>query len=146
MPPNIFANTGTNVSVIFIDKLNADKKVVLIDASKLGDKVKDGKNQRTVLKPEEEQQIVKVFSQCKAIDDFSVVVGYDEIKDKNHSFAAGQYFEIKIPHVNITEKEFKRTINEYSTKLVTLFNAHNRLENQITQQIDSLTMAGGNNE
>lgn len=146
MPPNIFANTGTNVSVIFIDKLNTDKKVVLIDASKLGDKIKDGKNQRTVLKPEEEQQIVDTFSQYKAIDDFSVVVSYDEIKDKNYSFAAGQYFEIKIPHVNITEEEFKRAINEYSTKLAALSTAHNKLENQITQQIDALTMTGGNNE
>ena len=117
MPPNIFANTGTNVSVIFIDKLNTDKKVVLIDASKLGNKVKDGKNQRTVLKPEEEQQIVDTFSQYKAIDDFSVVVSYDEIKDKNYSFAAGQYFEIKIPHVDITEEEFKKRLSEYERSL-----------------------------
>lgn len=117
MPPNIFANTGTNVSVIFIDKLNTDKKVVLVDASKLGDKVKDGKNQRTVLKLEEEQQIVDTFSQYKAIDDFSVVVSYDEIKEKNYSFAAGQYFEIKIPHVDITEEEFRGTIAQYESAL-----------------------------
>lgn len=146
MPSNIFANTGTNVSVIFIDKLNTGKKVVLIDASKLGDKVKDGKNQRTVLKPEEEQQIVNAFLSDQPIDDFSVVVSYDEIKEKNYSFAAGQYFKIKIPRVDITEEGFRRTINEYSTKLATLFDAHNRLENQITQQIDNLTMADDNNE
>lgn len=146
MPSNIFANTGTNVSVIFIDKLNTDKKVVLIDASKLGDKVKDGKNQRTVLKPEEEQQIVNAFMSDKSIDDFSIVVSYDEIKEKNYSFAAGQYFEIKIPHVDITEEEFNRTINEYSTKLAALFDVHNKLENQIAQQINNLTMANDDNE
>ena len=35
MPSNVFANTGTNVSVLFFDKSKETKKVVLIDASKL---------------------------------------------------------------------------------------------------------------
>jgi type I restriction enzyme M protein len=43
MPSNIFATTGTNVSILFLDKANT-KDVVLIDASNLGTKVKDGKN------------------------------------------------------------------------------------------------------
>ena len=44
MPSNVFANTGTNVSVIFLDKANKSDKVLLMDASKLGTKQKDGKN------------------------------------------------------------------------------------------------------
>ncbi|TVX61935.1 N-6 DNA methylase, partial [Streptococcus pneumoniae] len=55
MPSNIFATTGTNVSILFIDKKNKGD-VVLIDASNLGTKVKEGKNQKTVLSPEEEQK------------------------------------------------------------------------------------------
>ena len=39
MPSNIFATTGTNVSILFIDKTNKGD-VVLIDASKLGETVK----------------------------------------------------------------------------------------------------------
>lgn len=113
MPSNIFANTGTNVSVIFIDKMNTNNKVVLVDASKLGNKVKDGKNQKTVLSPADEQKIIDAFNNYEAIDDFSVAVSYDEIKAKNYSFAAGQYFEIKIPHVDITEEEFKKKLSEY---------------------------------
>ena len=46
MPSNIFATTGTNVSILFIDDSNKNG-VVLIDASNLGTKVKDGKNQKT---------------------------------------------------------------------------------------------------
>ena len=46
MPSNIFATTGTNVSILFIDKKNKGD-VVLIDASNLGTKVKEGKNQKT---------------------------------------------------------------------------------------------------
>ncbi|TOM45668.1 SAM-dependent methyltransferase, partial [Vibrio parahaemolyticus] len=37
MPSNIFATTGTNVSILFIDDSNKDK-VVLVDASNLGQK------------------------------------------------------------------------------------------------------------
>ena len=55
MPSNIFATTGTNVSILFIDGSNKEK-VVLIDASNLGTKVKDGKNQKTFLSEEEEAQ------------------------------------------------------------------------------------------
>lgn len=43
MPSNIFANTGTNVSVLFIDKSNQDGKIMLVDASKLGEKKKRGR-------------------------------------------------------------------------------------------------------
>src|SRR3989338_1592720 len=49
MPSNIFATTGTNVSVLFIDKSNTSGKVILMDASKLGETIKDGKNQKTIL-------------------------------------------------------------------------------------------------
>jgi type I restriction enzyme M protein len=35
MPSNIFATTGTNVSVLFIDKQNKGD-VILVDAAKLG--------------------------------------------------------------------------------------------------------------
>lgn len=146
MPSNIFANTGTNVSVIFIDKLNTDKKVVLIDASKLGDKVKDGKNQRTVLKPEEEQQIINAFTSDKSIGDFSVVVSYDEIREKNYSFAAGQYFEIKIPHVDITEEEFKRQLNKYVTLLEKSSSMTNRLGSEMIKHLESLSFSSNDKE
>lgn len=37
MPSNVFANTGTNVSVVFFDNAKSSDKVILIDASKLGE-------------------------------------------------------------------------------------------------------------
>ena len=40
MPTNVFATTGTNVSVIFFDKSATADKVILIDASKLGEEYK----------------------------------------------------------------------------------------------------------
>ncbi len=109
MPSNIFATTGTNVSILFIDASN-DGDVILIDASNLGKKIKEGKNQKTVLRPDEEQQIIATFKAKKAVDDFSVVVSYEEIEAKNCSFSAGQYFDVKVEHVAITPKQFDKDL------------------------------------
>ena len=105
MPSNIFATTGTNVSVIFIDKTNQEDKVKLVDASKLGDKIKEGKNQKTVLRKEEEEQIIKAFNSNEAIEDFSVHPTIEDIKKRN-SLSAGQYFEVKIEHTDISADAF----------------------------------------
>ena len=45
MPSNVFATTGTNVSVVFFDKSKKEEnaKVILIDASKLGEEYKEEK-------------------------------------------------------------------------------------------------------
>ena len=137
MPSNIFATTGTNVSIVFIDKNNKDE-VVLIDASNLGEKVKEGKNQKTVLTEYEEQKIIDTFNEKQQIDDFSVVVSYDEITNKNYSLSAGQYFEVKIEYVDITHDEFKNKIKGFEENLSKLFEDGKELENDIKQNLKGL--------
>lgn len=140
MPSNIFANTGTNVSILFIDKTNnkEDSDVILMDASKLGTKKKDGKNQRTVLSKEEIKRIEDTFINHKQVDDFSVIVTYDQIKEKNYSFSAGQYFEIKIEYVEMTEDEFNQKIVTYSNNLENLFLKGKSLEQDIKKRLSEL--------
>ena len=99
MPSNIFATAGTNVSILFIDRENADGNVILMDASKLGTKEKvDGKNQRTVLSDTEIVKIISTFNAGKAEDDFCVAVSYADIEAKKLSFFAGQHFEAKVEY------------------------------------------------
>lgn len=138
MPSNIFATTGTNVSVLFLDKENTKGDIVLMDASKLGSKVKEGKNQKTVLSDEEEQRIVDTFSAHKAVEDFSVVVGYEQIKEKNYSFSAGQYFDVKIEYIDITHEEFEAKMNGFTTNLQSLFSESKSLELEILKQLAGL--------
>lgn len=143
MPPNIFANTGTNVSVVFLDRANKSDKVILVDASKLGEKVKEGKNQKTVLRNDEVQKIIDTFLDRSVEDDFSVVVPFEDIKNKNYSFSAGQYFEVKIEYVDITPEEFQRRMNEYKTNLSELFRKGAELEKNIMEQLGGLNHADG---
>lgn len=137
MPSNIFANTGTNVSVVFIDKSGVDKPV-LIDASKLGETIKENGNQKTKLRTEEIQQIVNIFRNKEVVEDFSVTPTFDEIKEKGYSFSAGQYFDIKIDYVDITEDEFNRRMDNFKTTLRQQFSESHRLEEEIMKQLDCI--------
>ena len=136
MPSNIFANTGTNVSVLFIDKSNKDGKVMLLDASKLGTKIKDGKNQRTILNNEEIKKIEDTFINSEIVDDFSVEVTYDEITEKNYSLSAGQYFEVKIEYVELTQEEFNEKMNQFKENLNKYFNEGRSLEEKIIKGLE----------
>lgn len=138
MPSNIFASTGTNVSVLFIDKQAGKEQIVLMDASKLGETVKEGKNQRTVLTRKEEAKIVDTFHDKEVVEDLSVVVTAEEIKAKNYSLSAGQYFEIKIEYIEITPEEFKAKMNAFKGELQQLFSESADLEKQILENLKKL--------
>lgn len=136
MPSNIFATTGTNVSILFLDKDNQDGNVILMDASKLGTKEKvDGKNQRTVLSKDEINWIIDTFNTGKTADDCCVAVSYKDVEEKKLSFSAGQYFEVKIEYVELTPDEFAEKMNGFTTRLDELFAESRRLEDEIKQQL-----------
>lgn len=137
MPSNIFATTGTNVSILFIDAANKSD-VVLIDASSLGTKVKDGKNQKTLLSEIEEDRIIAAFNSKETVADFSVVVSYKEIAEKNYSLSAGQYFEVKIEYADLTSAQFNAKIRGFTDKLDVLFKESARLEKEIKKQSGGL--------
>jgi type I restriction enzyme M protein len=139
MPSNIFATTGTNVSILFLEKDRADNKVVLMDASKLGEKVKeDGKNQRTVLQAGEINQITSTFNNGEAVDDFSVIVTTDEIKARKLSFSASQYFEVKVEYEGLTEAQFTERIDDFTVRFAELLDVNARLGKVIVENLEKL--------
>lgn len=138
MPSNIFANTGTNISIIFIDKTNQNGEVLLMDASDMGKKVKEGKNQRVVLSDKEVKQIEDIFINHEVVEDRSVSVTYDEIKEKNYSLSAGQYFEVKIEYVDLTPEEFEEKINNYKENLNKHFAIGHDLEKEIFASLEEI--------
>ena len=136
MPSNIFATTGTNVSILFIDCENRDGKIMLMDASKLGTKVKmDGKNQKTVLSIDEINQIIDTFNANKTVDDFCVAVEYSDIIAKHLSFSAGQHFDVKIEYVEMTKEEFSQRIASFESRLDNFFAEGRELEAEIKKQL-----------
>jgi type I restriction enzyme M protein len=140
MPSNIFATTGTNVSIIFIDKTNKSGSAVLVDASNLGTKVKDGKNQKTLLSEEEEQKIIDTVNKATVIDGFSVVKTFEELKAGKYSFNPGGYFDVNIEHIEITPDEFDEAMSGSKEKLSTMFKESKRLEKIIIGSFEGLKL------
>ena len=135
MPSNVFANTGTNVSVLFFDNSRTADRVVLIDSSKLGEEYKDGNNQKRRLRPEEIEKIITTFRNKEAVDDFSVAVTYEEIIAKKYSLAAGQYFDVKIEYVELTQEEFEAKMSAFKTELQSFFDEGKALQDEIMKQL-----------
>ena len=135
MPSNVFANTGTNVSVLFFDNSRTAEKVVLIDASKMGEEYKDGNNQKRRLRDFEIDQIVEAFLNKESVEDFSVAVTYDEIIAKKYSLSAGQYFEVKIEYIELSQDEFVERMQTYQTKLQKYFDEGSKLQDEIMKQL-----------
>ncbi len=138
MPSNIFATTGTNVSIIFIDKTNKSGNAVLVDASNLGTKIKDGKNQKTLLSEDEEQRIIDAVNGSVDDDRFCVVKSFADIKEAGYTFNPGSYFDVSIDYVNITSDEFSEKMSESKTRLASLFAESTKLENAILGELEGL--------
>ena len=135
MPSNVFANTGTNVSVLFFDNSRKTEKVVLIDASKLGEEYKDGNNQKRRLRDFEIDKIVDTFLGKEVVEDFSVSVTYDEIIEKKYSLSTGQYFDVKIEYAELTQDEFNARMTAYADKLQEYFTEGDKLKTEIMEQL-----------
>ena len=138
MPSNIFATTGTNVSIIFIDKSIKSEKVFLMDASTLGEKIKDGKNQRTILSKLEIEKIESDFIDSIEEEDFSVLVSVDDIKNKNYSFSAGQYFEVKLEFSELTKEEFNNKVECLSKDINELLSENNKLMVEVNNTLKEI--------
>ncbi len=131
MPSNVFATTGTNVSVVFFDKSGINDEVVLIDASKMGEEYKESNLLKRRLRVEEITQIVEAFRDRNTIDDFSVSVSYEDIKEKNYSLAAAQYFDVKIEYITLTPEQFQTKFAEHHRSLADQFTQSQELQRQI---------------
>ena len=139
MPSNIFATTATNVSILFIDKANTKGDIVLMDASKLGTKIRDeNNNQKTLLSLEEEELIINTFNKHEAKEDFTVIVSYEQIKEKNYSLSAGQYFDIKIEYIDISPEEFKTKMTGFKENLNEMFTQSKSLEEEIINHLKGM--------
>jgi type I restriction enzyme M protein len=116
---------------------------VLVDASELGTKIKEGKNQKTLLSPEEEQLIIDAVNNQSDEDGFSVVKTFDELKAGKYSFNPGGYFDVKIEYVDMTADEFAEKMNASKTRLAKMFSDGKMLEDEIIKSLGALDYIKG---
>ncbi len=135
MPSQVFANTGTNVSIIFFQKTPSAKEVVLIDASKLGEEYTENKNKKTRLRTNDIDLILETFQNKTKKADFCALVSFDEITEKNYSLNPGQYFIIEDTSETISQAEFENLMQQYSSELTSLFDESQNLQQEILETL-----------
>lgn len=134
MPSNIFSNTGTNVSLIFIEKNNTKTDVCLMDASNMGSKIKVGKTEKTVLSKAEEESIINLYKDRKDVEGLIKVVSVEKTKENGIQINPGRYFDIKVD-TSLTYDELDSKLSEISLRLTTLFVENNILQEAVEKYI-----------
>lgn len=97
MPTNVFANTNTSVSVVFIDKSKKNETVMFVDASRLGESIKVDDNTKTVFSEDDEKRIVDAVVYRQSVPEFSIEVTLEEIENNENLIKPGLYFEMQYP-------------------------------------------------
>ena len=138
MPSNIFATTGTNVSILFIDKTKTEDGAFFLDASKFGTKVSLDDGQRTLLSDTEINSIIDIFKNKRELEDVSVFATNENIEEKDYSFTAGQYFKAKMEYIEISEEDFINELNTHKEILATYFADGKKLQEKIMSDIGAL--------
>lgn len=137
MPSNIFATTGTNVSVLFLEK-NDNKIATLVDASNFGTKIKDGKTQKTILSKDEMELIVELVNNKQEEKNISKNVSYEDIINEDYSFNATQYFDIEIDYVELSPEEFNELIEYEIKELNVLFDKNESINKDLISNLEQL--------
>ena len=92
-----------------------------------------------MLSPEEEQKIVETFIKKEAIEDFSVTVSYEDIKEKTTLSARVSTLTSRLTmYVDITAEEFDAKMTAFQDKLSDLFQQSHALEQEIEEQMKGL--------
>lgn len=116
MPTNVFANTNTSVSVLFLDKSVKNEKVMLIDASKLGKSIKIEDTTRTVLSHADEERIISSINLRENSPEFSVEVDLTSIEENDGMMKPGLYFEMRYPLLKEVEPSMQVELKKMSQR------------------------------
>ena len=131
MPPMVFANTGTRVSVIFLSKHRANNPVILIDATGFGEKVSiDGDTQRVVLSENDISTIVHLYQSRLPKKKVSVCVKLDAFND-DFSFSPGHYFAPDIEFYDYDKVEFQEEIEKTRRSINSLLSSHRSIDDAV---------------
>lgn len=138
MPANIFANTPTSVSILFVDKSKTTEDVFLMDASKMGEVINLDDGKRTILSNEDTNKIITTFKDRIIKENFTVRVQTNKIKTSKYSLSAGQYFEVKRNYSDISEDDFNNQLTTYKETLSQLFEESDLIDKKLLKCLEEL--------
>ena len=84
-------------------------------------------------------KIIDVFQKSLTSEGFSITPTLEEIQEKGYSFASGQYFDIAIDYIELSEIEFATKIGALRLELKQLFDKGKKQEATLNRKLDELT-------
>lgn len=118
MPLNVFATTGTNVSVLLLEKGNTDNNVFFIDATQLGTKSStDSGTQKTILMSKDQDKIVDTYNGKIEEDNFSTIASYEKIIGEDYRLSPSSYFNHELDYKKYDATEYIDSIKNNCKKL-----------------------------
>tara|TARA_B100002051_G_C16735743_1_gene641098 strand:+ start:427 stop:2106 length:1680 start_codon:yes stop_codon:yes gene_type:complete len=127
MPRNIFATTGTIVSILFINKEKQGNEIRLVNAESFGEleklKVDNKQVEKIKLSLEDSEKIISLFKTDKLIEKKAVSVSKEEIIKTGYYFSPLVYLPIDSEHEEISKHDLSelisntlKNLNDYSSK------------------------------
>ena len=59
-------------------------------------------------------EIIDTINNKKIIDEYSVIPTFEQLEDRHYSLYAGQYFEVKIEYIDITQEEYDEMVEKFN--------------------------------
>lgn len=116
LPENLFFGTNIPACILLFKKNRINKDVLFIDASGEGNYEKD-KNQNK-LREEDIQKIIKTYDSRQAIDKYSYVATFDEIKENDFNLNIPRYVDTFEEEEPVDMEEVKQKIANIKAELI----------------------------
>lgn len=138
-PTPMFESTGVCVSTVTIDKNKQNDNVILINNNNQNYEIwireqrgqfggashtkRVYKKEFKILSDKNINYILDVINNRKVVEDYSIIPTYDEMKEKSFSCSAGQYFDVKIEYIDITQEEWETMRDDFISQLDNFVNS-----------------------
>ena len=76
------------------------------------------------------------------VEDLSIIVDYKDFEDRNYSFSAGQYFDVKMECSDISNEEFNNILNNLKDEIQCISNDRIAYESKVNESFDKVKYDG----
>lgn len=123
LPANLFYSTGIPVCIIVLKKCRKNDKILFINASS-EEHYEKGKRQNN-LRPEDVNDIVKVYKSRQTISRYSREVSLSEIKDNGYNLNITRYVNLSKDEEKVDLAEVHKRLEEIEKDIIKARDEHN---------------------
>ena len=149
LPPKLFMSTGIPCCIWIINKQKMRRgKMLLIDLSNQGKPISRKQNELgedTIAKVLDQISRWRIGEELEKVN-FLINIDHASVEDRKFTLAPGQYLEVEVERVEITEESFMEKISKLIYDFERLADEEQRLTKQIISNMKKLTYEHADND